>query len=68
MDEFKSCRLCGWRCGADRLIGERESGGASETEIAYTSISDGLGTFSVTLLSCPFRCTYCNAYWDITVP
>ncbi|WP_370004430.1 radical SAM protein [Methanothermobacter sp. KEPCO 2] len=42
--------------------GERGVCGAAETEIAYNSITDVLKSYSVTLLSCPFRCAYCNAY------
>ncbi|ADL58949.1 radical SAM protein [Methanothermobacter marburgensis] len=62
MDELMNCRLCEWRCGANRSAGERGVCGAAETEIAYTSITDVLESYSVTFLSCPFRCAYCNAY------
>jgi len=62
MDEHGRCMLCEWRCGANRRDGERGVCGASETEIAYTSVSETLRSCSVTLLCCPFRCAYCNAY------
>lgn len=62
MDESERCMLCEWRCGANRRDGERGVCGASETEIAYTSISETLRSYSVTFLCCPFRCAYCNAY------
>jgi pyruvate formate lyase activating enzyme len=31
-------------------------------EVAYTNLAQVLGSYSITLLGCNFRCIYCNAY------
>lgn len=62
MDSYSSCRLCEWRCGADRLKGERGVCRVGEAEIAATMCSSSLSSYIVTLLGCCYRCLHCNAY------
>ncbi|MEA1894230.1 MAG: radical SAM protein [Euryarchaeota archaeon] len=61
--ELARCNLCEWRCGVNRLEGERGVCRAGmHPEIAYTMLSETLSSYSVTMLGCNFRCIYCNAY------
>ncbi len=62
LKELKNCQLCPWNCGVNRLEGEQGVCRVGIPELAYTSLSPVLKTFSVTLLGCSFRCIYCNAY------
>ncbi len=61
--ELARCNLCEWRCGVNRLEGERGVCRAGmHPGIAYTMRSETLSSYSVTMLGCNFRCIYCNAY------
>ncbi|MBA1343028.1 MAG: 7-carboxy-7-deazaguanine synthase [ANME-2 cluster archaeon] len=61
--ELARCNLCEWRCGVNRLEGERGVCRAGmHPLIAYTMLSETLSSYSVTMLGCNFRCIYCNAY------
>lgn len=62
MDDLNSCRLCEWRCGANRLWGERGVCRVGRAEVAATMCSDTLASYIVTLLGCCYRCLHCNAY------
>lgn len=62
LSELKRCNLCEWRCGANRLEGERGVCRAGMPHIAYTMLSETLRSYSITMLGCCFRCIYCNAY------
>ena len=63
LSELKRCNLCEWRCGVNRLEGERGVCRADmHPRIAYTMLSETLASYSVTMLGCNFRCIYCNAY------
>ncbi|MDD3857030.1 MAG: radical SAM protein [Methanoculleus sp.] len=62
MEELESCRLCEWRCGADRLRGERGVCRVGRAEVAATMCSGTLASYIVTLLGCCYRCLHCNAY------
>ncbi len=62
MKDFKNCNLCEWRCGVNRLEGERGLCRVGLPEIAYTSLAYLLKSYSITFLGCSFRCMYCNAY------
>ena len=62
MNELTRCNLCEWRCGVNRLKGERGVCRAGLPHIAYTMLSKTLHSYSVTMLGCSFRCIYCNAY------
>lgn len=62
LKELKRCQFCPWNCGVNRIEGETGVCRVKIPELAYTSISPVLKTFSVTLLGCSFRCVYCNAY------
>ncbi|NYT05831.1 MAG: radical SAM protein [Methanomicrobiales archaeon] len=57
-----SCSLCEWRCGADRLRGERGVCRVGRAEVAATMCSGSLSSYIVTLLGCCYRCLHCNAY------
>jgi len=60
--EFKNCQLCAWKCGVNRLDGERGVCGQGMPEIAYTNLAQVLQSYSVPMLGCNFKCMYCNAY------
>ncbi|MDV4342221.1 radical SAM protein [Methanoculleus sp. YWC-01] len=62
MDDLESCRLCEWRCGADRLRRERGVCRVGRAEVAATMCSGSLASYIVTLLGCCYRCLHCNAY------
>ncbi len=62
LSEFARCDLCEWKCGVNRLNGERGVCRAELPQIAYTMLSRRLASYSVTMLGCSFRCIYCNAY------
>ncbi|MDL1976353.1 MAG: radical SAM protein, partial [Deltaproteobacteria bacterium] len=62
LSKLARCNLCEWRCGANRLEGERGVCRAEMPQIAYTMLSETLASYSVTMLGCNFRCMYCNAY------
>nr|WP_148217873.1 radical SAM protein [Methanothermus fervidus] len=62
LKEFKNCKLCEWKCGVNRIKGERGVCRSTLPEIAYTSITYLLKTYAITFLGCSFRCFYCNAY------
>lgn len=62
LNDLKRCQLCSWNCKVNRLEGERGVCRAEIPEIAYTGLTPVLKSYSVTLLSCSFRCIYCNAY------
>jgi pyruvate formate lyase activating enzyme len=59
---FKNCKLCEWKCGVNRLEGERGVCGVGMPEVAYTNLAQILQSYSVTMLGCSFKCIYCNAY------
>ena len=62
LSKLAQCNLCEWRCGVNRLEGERGVCRAQMPQIAYTMLSETLASYSVTMLGCNFRCMYCNAY------
>ena len=62
MRDLESCRLCEWRCGVDRLRGERGVCRVGRAEVAATMCSGTLASYIVTLLGCCYRCLHCNAY------
>jgi len=62
LKDLKNCQLCSWNCKVNRLEGERGVCRAGIPEIAYTSLTSVLKSYSMTLLGCSFRCVYCNAY------
>lgn len=62
LNPFRRCNLCSWTCNVDRISGERGVCRIGLPEVAYTSLSQATGSFTVTLLGCSFRCAYCNAY------
>lgn len=59
---FEDCKLCEWKCGVNRLEAETGVCGAGMPEIAYCNLAEVLQSYSVTMLSCNFKCIYCNAY------
>ncbi|MCE5215137.1 MAG: radical SAM protein [Methanobacterium sp.] len=62
LKELKKCKLCSWKCGVNRLAGEKGVCRVGLPEIAYTNFTRVLKSYSVTLLGCSFVCAYCNAY------
>lgn len=62
MSDLASCELCEWRCGVNRLAGERGVCRVGLPEIATLSCGFALKSMSVTLLGCCYRCLHCNAY------
>lgn len=62
LKELKNCHLCSWNCRINRLEGERGVCRVGIPEVAYTSFTQVLKSYSITLLGCSFFCTYCNAY------
>ncbi len=62
MRDLESCHLCEWRCGVDRLRGERGVCRVGRAEVAATMCSGTLASYIVTLPGCCYRCLHCNAY------
>ena len=62
MEDLRSCRLCEWECGVDRLRRERGVCRVGRAEVAATMCSGSLASYIVTLLGCCYRCLHCNAY------
>lgn len=62
LKELKNCHLCSWNCRVNRLEGETGVCRVKIPEIAYTSLTKVLKSYSITMLGCSFFCTYCNAY------
>ncbi|MDI9436450.1 MAG: radical SAM protein [Euryarchaeota archaeon] len=62
LKELKNCQLCPWKCGVNRLEGEKGACLMGLPEVAYTGLTPVLQSYSITLLGCSFRCLYCNAY------
>lgn len=62
LKELKKCKLCPWKCKVNRFNGERGVCRVGIPEIAYTSLTYILRSYSITLLGCSFKCMYCNAY------
>ncbi|NYB52126.1 MAG: radical SAM protein [Methanobacteriaceae archaeon] len=62
LKDLEKCQLCPWKCGVNRLRGERGVCRVLKPEIAYTGLTQVLKTFAVTLPGCSFKCIYCNAY------
>jgi len=62
MTDLENCELCEWRCGVNRLAGERGVCRVGSPEVAAASLSRTLKSYSVTLLGCCYRCLHCNAY------
>lgn len=62
LNELKKCTICEWKCKVNRLSGERGICRVALPEIAYTSFTYVLKSYSITFLGCCFRCIYCNAY------
>ena len=62
LKELKNCHLCSWNCRVNRLEGETGVCRVKIPEIAYTSLTKVLKSYSTTMLGCSFFCTYCNAY------
>ena len=62
MHDLESCSLCEWRCGVDRLQGERGVCRVGRAEVAATMCSGTLASYIVTLTGCCYRCLHCNAY------
>lgn len=62
LKDLENCQLCPWKCGVNRLEGERGVCRVGLPEVAYTGLTQVLKTYAVTLLGCSFKCIYCNAY------
>jgi pyruvate formate lyase activating enzyme len=62
LKDLENCQLCPWKCGVNRLKGERGVCRVGLPEVAYVGLTQVLKTYAVTLLGCSFRCIYCNAY------
>jgi pyruvate formate lyase activating enzyme len=62
MVSYQRCELCEWRCGVNRLEGERGICRVGYPEVAALSCSETLRSISVTMLGCCYRCLHCNAY------
>ncbi|WP_062397403.1 radical SAM protein [Methanogenium cariaci] len=62
MEGYRSCRLCEWQCGVDRLQGETGVCRVGQAEVAATMCSASLRSYIVTLAGCCYRCLHCNAY------
>lgn len=62
LKDLKNCQLCPWKCGVNRLDGEKGVCRMGLPEVAYTGLTPVLQSYSITLLGCSFCCIYCNAY------
>ena len=62
MDELRSCKLCSWECGVNRLSDEPGVCRVNLPNVATINMSLATRSCTVTFLGCNFRCIYCNAY------
>ncbi|MDD5420342.1 MAG: radical SAM protein [Methanomicrobiaceae archaeon] len=63
--ELADCRLCEWRCGVNRLAGERGVCGAGVPEVALAMLHPAPPkSYTIFLAGCNFRCTNCQN-WEI---
>jgi putative pyruvate formate lyase activating enzyme len=71
---YRACNACAWRCGVDRLAGERgRCGLTAGTRVARQSLSGGEeGDLSpshlVYLAGCSFRCVFCLSHAMVDAP
>lgn len=65
MKDLENCRLCEWRCGVDRLAGERGVCGLLEPVVAHSSLHPAPpASYDAFMAGCNFRCLFCQN-WSI---
>jgi pyruvate formate lyase activating enzyme len=65
LQELEDCTLCEWRCGVNRLAGERGVCGIGIPEVAATMLHPAPPASSTIFLAgCNFRCLNCQN-WEI---
>lgn len=63
MEELRACRLCEWRCGANRLEGERGVCCEGVPRVASCSLHPAPPvSYTVFMTGCNFRCLHCQNY------
>jgi pyruvate formate lyase activating enzyme len=63
--DLEHCTLCEWRCGVDRLAGERGVCGIGIPEVAAAMLhSAPPASYTIFLAGCNFRCLNCQN-WEI---
>ncbi|MDI6859206.1 MAG: radical SAM protein [Methanocellales archaeon] len=66
LDELKNCKLCEWRCGVNRLEGERGVCGITIPEVASSMLHPAPpASYDAFLVGCSFRCLFCQN-WRIS--
>ncbi len=65
--DLRSCKLCEWRCGADRLAGETGICGISIPLVAVSQLHPAPpASFDAFLVGCNFKCLFCQN-WSISM-
>lgn len=65
LHELESCTLCEWRCGANRLAGERGVCGIGYPKVATAMLHPAPPqSYTIFLAGCNFRCLNCQN-WQI---
>ncbi len=63
--DYESCLLCEWRCGANRLTGERGVCRLGLPEVASCTLHPAPPeSYTIFVAGCSFRCLHCQN-WDI---
>ncbi|MEE8182783.1 MAG: radical SAM protein [Thermoplasmata archaeon] len=61
MKDFENCNLCEWRCGVDRLAGERGVCGLGEPIVAHSTLHPAPpASYDAFMAGCNFRCLFCQ--------
>ena len=64
---MRSCKLCEWRCGVDRLAGERGVCGSTLPLVASSQLHPAPpSSFDAFMTGCNFRCIFCQN-WPISM-
>ena len=67
--ELQDCRLCGWRCGVNRVEGETGVCGLGLPRVASTTLHPAPpASFTVFMAGCNFCCLFCQNWTISTYP
>ncbi len=67
--ELGKCELCEWRCGVDRLSGERGVCGVTIPEVASSTLHPALpASYDAFMIGCNFACLSCQNWFISQYP
>lgn len=65
LEDLRNCKLCEWRCGVNRLKGERGVCGIGKPKVASSTLHPAPPeSYTIFLAGCNFRCLNCQN-WSI---